>query len=392
MLEREHAALFAVADASVAMLQEFDSRLIRRDVDYDQHRDFAARARQLAMHLKGALMLADETLYPSAFSLLRTALEHQLTDRLLFLGRHYVQRFRLDDEQWQALAEAYERREPYTLSMARPPERDSKGNVTVVRRGLYAQGETPEPDGRTLSWLYFVLDDYSPFVGRRSDQEFLNDGLTPEEHRRQRAKLNQERYEQYLRWSSVKASLATEGFYTETQLRELEVHYRFLSAFVHGTQAAYELAYPRGIVGGPPPSYDHYSSELALLYVLTFAANELRALLEMASRPPVVEVGDADEVSALADAAATHASHLWFPGGRPHEYDRVTEANRRAWRPLREQKPLEVPPRPEDLTDDEVGYYENPLRRLIALHTSAQEMTTGLSYRSPWERQDARTR
>lgn len=49
---------------------------------------------------------------------------------------------------------------------------------------------------------------------RRGLRKTASDGVAIP--RRQRAKVNRERYEQYLRWSSVKAGLAIEGFYTET--------------------------------------------------------------------------------------------------------------------------------------------------------------------------------
>jgi hypothetical protein len=39
----------------------------------------------------------------------------------------------------------------------------------------------------------------------------------------------------------------------------------------------------------------------------------------------------------------------------------------------------------------QIRYYRNPLRRLIRMHASFQELT-GFAYRSPWPRQDARFR
>ena len=39
-----------------------------------------------------------------------------------------------------------------------------------------------------------------------------------------------------------------------------------------------------------------------------------------------------------------------------------------------------------------VRYYRNPLGRLVKLHQSYQEMSTGLMYQSPFERSDARFR
>jgi len=46
----------------------------------------------------------------------------------------------------------------------------------------------------------------------------------------------------------------------------------------------------RGILGGEPPVYDHYSIQLAFAYVNAITARGLAALLEMTERPPVVDV------------------------------------------------------------------------------------------------------
>jgi hypothetical protein len=47
-------------------------------------------------------------------------------------------------------------------------------------------------------------------------------------------------------------------------------------------------------------------------------------------------------------------------------------------------------PDPRRLADDNVRYYDQPLRRLVRMHNTTREMTTGLSWQSPWPREDAR--
>jgi hypothetical protein len=46
---------------------------------------------------------------------------------------------------------------------------------------------------------------------------------------------------------------------------------------------------------------------------------------------------------------------------------------------------------PNSLTDDEVLYYANPLRRIIDLHWHQEELL-GFTYISPWPRADAMMR
>jgi hypothetical protein len=78
--------------------------------------------------------------------------------------------------------------------------------------------------------------------------------------------------------------------------------------------------------------------------------------------------------------------YLWWPGGRPTAYDRVAEANHRAWRSFKpgEGKGWPIAPDPASLSDDDIGYYSDPLERLTKLHSGFREMTTGLGYVPPW--------
>jgi hypothetical protein len=45
-------------------------------------------------------------------------------------------------------------------------------------------------------------------------------------------------------------------------------------------------------------------------------------------------------------------------------------------------------PKPEDLADEEVLYYADPLKRIVGLHSQATELF-GFPYTSPWPRSDA---
>jgi hypothetical protein len=393
----DHGTLLGAAEQIILELQRFETHMRPGEVHHMQHSDFAARTRHLGLHLGAVHTLVRQELYPSAFALLRTALEHHLLDHLVFLGRRYVQVFEdVSDEQWEQLMSDCESGAPGARTICEPPTRSRKGRVRIVREGLYASGDNPETSDYTVSPVYFVLQQYQPLTGRPSDQVFLDDGLLDVETRVEQARRQKALWDQYLTWSSLTESLERNGFYSPEEVQQLQVHYRFLSAFAHATDAAYDLAYRRGILGGDPPVYDHYSSELALLYVNAIATRELDALLEMTLRPPAVAVPARDELVAIAEGARQVSRHLWFPGDEPLDYDRVVEANRRVWQHYRDVKDLpearERAVRPEELEPDDVRYYDNPHQRIVQLHQSFTEMTTGFTYRSPWERGDARSR
>lgn len=161
-----------------------------------------------------------------------------------------------------------------------------------------------------------------------------------------------------------------------------------MSAYTHPTWSGYEtIDRERGhpsMWGGRPRS--HCLGELTLLYAATFAVGELRSFAEFVDqRPGLVERtnrADIDDGVAGAEAAA---SHVWYPGGQPSEYDRFQEVNRRVWTEWRAH-PDTLPAAPEmaSIPAEEIAYYRDPLRRLIDSHSPTSEMTTGCTYRPPW--------
>jgi hypothetical protein len=386
----EHTALVDSATYLLDDLQGLPGRLVHGDVHHAIHTDFAERARSLALYLSAALILTRQDNYGPAFTLVRTSLEHCLLDSLIFLGRRYVQIAEgIDEEQWNDWLAARERGEEWTTTI-REWTRTRKGEVRIVREGLYTEEQDAEDqERRAIAIHYFLLQEYSPFVGSPREQALFEDGLTPVEERREWAKHNRLLYETYLRWTSLKESLRFNDLATDKQLEQFDVHYRFLSAFVHPLAEVTALLYGRN---RPWPAYDHYASELVLLYLNLLAARELTHFARMASQAPSVAVAGWSETRRRCDVADRLCSHLWFPGQGPHAYDRWVTANQRAFAILSHPSRREEVTRPEDLNDTEVRYYRNPLQRLVEMHMSPREIITGFTYQSPWQRNDAQFR
>jgi hypothetical protein len=387
-LAREHPALLDSAMALLADLGDFGSRLRPGRVAHAQHGDFTERALSLRMYLESSLHLAVQDEYMPAFAVVRAALEHHLTDRLLFLARRYKRVLtgvkKATYEEWLG---DWKGKKPGTEDIVKLEWRN--GTVIVVRTGLHPTGGKKGPSERTLSIYYFLLQDFDPFVGRPEEQRYLARGFTSIDQHIRHAANQQRLYGESLRWDGIKSNLAYNRLCSAEMLRRFEVNYRFLSAFVHPLPAGFDLIYGRNRPSGAP-RYDHYASELILLYINKIAADELKALKRMAGRPPRVQLGDWSSVEARVRRADAVAEHLWFPGDRPDHFDYVEEANSRGLR-RGNLVPAQRRPTPSQLKVSQIRYYRNPLRRLIRMHTSFQELT-GFAYRSPWPRQDARFR
>jgi hypothetical protein len=308
-------------------------------------------------------------------------------DRLIFLSRLYVETYggigkEGVEAEYQRLAKLQATSRP---DIARWWWDDSGMNVVV--RGLHSTRST-KGRGTIVSPYYFHIADFDPFTG-------------PKKHA---ARLAAPFWEKALRenWANESAAAWRRYFMHDKILKALhvnrllpglgvhiDVHYGFLSGFAHPSKRGYEAIYGRNYPDRMG-SFDHYASELAILYVITIAAAEVEIYGRMTRRPPRLELAHWDAVESDVRAARLASSHFWFLGDGPTMLDRIDTIHT----PPGRSKPKVGRPRinPASLPDGRVRYYSDPLDRLVRLHKTEAEMTTGLVYHSPFERNDARLR
>jgi hypothetical protein len=342
-------------------LDESRSRLISGEIFHAQHGDFAERAWSMGTYLRAALDLVSTALYPQAFVVLRSAMEHHAVDHLLFLGNRYIRLVKGVSEETLA----HWRRQLAQGELASDIlsiERALRGNdVVIVRSGVHFKDQGLGLDAPSLSRYYGVMESHDPFtIHRPGVYDHIGDWPYREEHRAQHVERQRTFWREDLSWSALVAGMFLNNFYTSAECARWHVHYGFLCAFAHPTSPrAIAAVYGRN---SPGVHQDHFAAELALLYILTLARLELEVFDEMATRAPTVGLQGREEIRVRAGHARALASYFWFPTGAPEPFDRVQEANHRGMTP-----DLKIVPRderrPEDLVDDEVRYYENPLKR-----------------------------
>ena len=170
---------------------------------------------------------------------------------------------------------------------------------------------------------------------------------------------------------------------------QVDVHYAFLSGFVHPSKRGYEAIYGSNFPDRMG-SVDHYASELALLYVIVIAAAEIEIYGRMARRSPQLRLRDWSDVTFEVAEARLASSYFWFLAGEPTMFDRIDTVHTRMGRL---KQPWKLPRAdPMAIKESAVRYCADPLDRLVRLHQSFQEMVSGLVYRSPFERSDASRR
>ncbi len=354
------------------------------DVSHMDVMDMADRVRGVGLHLDSAVQLSSQMRYESAFALLRTALEQVLVDWLVFQGRTLVQRFPgVDEERWAEWQHDRATGADWTRTI-RDWSRTKKGDVRIVREGLFSE---PDEHGNKiqLSIYYFLLDQYRPTLGPPSAQ--TDTPYLRLEDLRRLAEENEALWRTYLTWSSLLTNLRENALLADADANRLAAHYRFLSSYAHPVADHRRETYGRDASMGWP-RYDHYCSELVLLYALALGALEILNFLPVVKTKPGVSLADPDRIDLVLRVAESSSTHFWFLGTNAHPYD-LWKAHNTAFFQLFKDGQLTTPQPPPP---DEVPYPTDPLRRLIEMHASTTEVLTGLTYLSPWPREDARFR
>lgn len=382
-----HGELVSAWAAVFDLMDRLPQRIRSEETTYLDIMDMADRVRGLAMHLNSAVGLAAQMNYESALVLIRTGLEQYAVDWLLFLGHTFVEQYTgVSEAQWREWQAARAAREEWTKTI-REWSRTKKGEVRIVREGMSSE---PDPEGNRLqiSVYYFLLDQYQPTMGPPSSPRVDDWAITKDQLRRW-ASENQAIWRSYLTWSSLLTNLKENHLVDDVDAGRLAAHYGFLSGFAHPVVDQRRNIYGRN-AGLGWPHYDHYSSELVLLYAITLGTLEVRNLVASLTRRAGLSLSDEETVAETLLQAELTTSYLWFLGTHPHSYDIWKARNQASFRAVREKDSRA--PTPADPPPEDVPYPADPLRRLIALHGNTHEMMTGLTYESPWPREDARFR
>jgi hypothetical protein len=362
--EQEDQRLWTAVDTAIECLHHLPGSLRRvGDVHYAVHDSYAERAVSLARYLRSAVSAVRDGLNSSGCALLRCAMEHHLLDHLFMRADRYLVQGSISKDAFEQWHQRWQDKAPGTENIA-DMNRNEGGHARIVFRGpQVADGNGTVDYGLSIYYAYF--DEFDPLLGPPQEQRYLMDSWADLEWYEEQARRQQRLYGEAFKWKSICDNLVLNGIYTEQELIRLNVHYRFLSSYVHLTPAAdkmvqRQLSYAPAVEAERP----HPALELGHLYAAAFAGRELEVFLQMADDRPPVELDGRTDLEVAAAEARTASRHLWFPGDPLHPGDRWRQGSRKAWR--REGEP----------TAEKVGvdepYYRDPFGRLKELHRGQQ--------------------
>jgi hypothetical protein len=363
--ERENHRLAVAVDRAVDFLERLPELLTPvGDVQYFIHNQFADRAVSMARYLRIAVSAVRQDQNSPGYALLRCAMEHHLLDHLLVRADRYFVEGRMPKvtyERWMRQWRAAEPGTEHILDLKFTEKGGDVGTFRIVLSGPHVKDDEGVVE-YGLSAYYGYLAEYDPLHGPQRDQRYLIDAWGELATFEERARRHKQIYDLALRWKSICGNLVLNGLYSDEEIVRLNVHYRFLSGFVHPIPSADQVVQRQAsssvamIEAGRP----HAAWELGHLYAAALAGRELGIFLQMADSQPPVELAERAAIEAAAAEARTAARHLWFPGDPPHPGDLWRRKTWAAWRQDEE-------PAPEDVGVEE-PYYRDPFERLKELH------------------------
>ena len=311
--------------------------------------------------------------YMEAFILNRTVFENYFLISLILKGTKYKLKYKVSIDPNETAKEAYERLTKTLKKQCVEGRKDIVSfmpvnkykSIEIVHKGLFS-----ETGDQIIPIYYFVFNEYDSIrhrVGRI--KSISSKDLFPEILGKWQ-KRHEALYKTYFGFRNLLRAALLNDLITNEQMERILVHYNFLSMFTHLTKMGCELTV----------DWDrerHYLLELNLLYVLRILRLYLLLLIDFFSTTEH-QIRNLEQLILFLDKISEQYDYFWFIFNEPSEYD--------IWhyQTLKESRR-----RKGELLDEKIPYYADPYERLRRQHQTAYEITTGLTYTSPWPRSDA---
>jgi len=400
----EHRQLISLVNDLLEAIDKLPSDIEWGNSIWFQDSEFLDFMRIQALSLQHARDTIIQGYYRDAYHLIRMVFEAYFLFRLISTCDKYPRRIKIArGKRDQSLDHARRRviqqiKKKFGKLLIKLYEEDKHTLVAIVR-GIQMVDENGNDTGRILPFYYSVWQQYRPIehhLRGKSPKEKLStsrflEGEWSGMQKRSRGQADENHsqlYRWFLNFDKVLENLRINSVLNKKTTTRVIVHYNFLSNFSHSTSDSIknllrlQNSYMLG-GSGTLISYNHYHSELALLYICHLLSMYLEHAIYYFTTWCRIRIKNTEAYCSLCQKVKEDFGYFWFIFNEPHLYDRFAHANRKS--NYREK----IFYRPEDIALRDVRYYENPLYRLKQIHQSQRELTTGNVYNSPFPRNDA---
>ena len=397
---KEHQSLINLIDELIVALRGLPKDVQWGESSWAQDYDILDFIRIQVLSLQNAEKNATEGYYRDAYQLIRMVFEGYLILRLISTCDKYPLRIRIKrakndpslkdakDRIIQQVKQKFHDRLITTYS-------EDKNTLVAVLREVQVVDEKGDDTGVLVPFYYRAWHNFRPlehFVkgkNRLPTRRFLTSewAAMPRRIKKEIAENYGALYRYFLNFDRILENLRLNGVLNKKTTTRVLIHYNFLSNFSHSTSDSLSIIRERRFhqlsAGGLDVIYNHYLSELALLYICHLLSMHLSHAIYYLRWRNIKLKNEIKVYRSLCKKVEGDFSYFWFIFNKPHQYDRYVHANRKC----NYKKKLFY--RPEDVRLGDVRYHDNPLGRLKQLHQSQSELTSGNSFTSPFPRDDA---
>ena len=400
---REHEHLITLIDELIEAIKRLPSDVEWGNTSWFQDTEILNFIRIQTLSLQNARDNTVRGYYRDTFHLLRMVYEAYFVLRLVSTCDKYPFRIRIrrgerDPDLEHAKNRAIQEAQSVFGNRLVRTYMEDRTTLVVVLRGIPVLDDQDQDTGVIVPYYYQVWQDFRPeryhlrrqaVQGRIPTLRFLTGewASIPRKIKKELSKDYRLLYKYFLTFDRILDNLRLNGILNKKLATRVLVHYNFLSKFSHSTRDSIRLVSTRRITeitsNGLGIIYNHYFSELALLYICHLLSMHLQhAMFYLRWR--AIKLKNRRRIyQSLCRRVESDFGYFWFIFNKPHQYDRYTQANRKS------NYRRGIFYLPEDIRPGDVRYYDDPLRRLKQLHQSQRELTTGNVFNSPFPRDDA---
>jgi hypothetical protein len=399
----EHANLVSLIDKLITSIMRLPRDIKWGDSQWMEDLEILDFIRIQVLSLRNAKSNVLQGYYRDSYHLIRMVFEGYFTLRLISMCCKYPVRVKIRKSNTDPTGNIAQQnvitrlKQKFGDDLLDTYMEDSKTLVAIVR-GIHVVDDKGNKTGVMIPFYYGAWRDFRPIeyhLRREGLQEriptrrFLNGDWmgAPRKTRTDVIEHYANLYRYFLTFERILDNLRLNGVLNKKTSTRVLVHYNFLSSYSHSTSDSISIAKTRKLhqfsSSGLDVVYDHYLSELALLYICHLLTMHLQYAIHYLDWRSIELRHKGKYYRALCKRVDNEFGYFWFIYNKPHQYDRYVHANHKC----NYKKRLFF--RPEQIRPGDVRYYENPLYRLKQLHQSQQELTTGNMFVSPFPRNDA---
>jgi hypothetical protein len=333
----------------VSLIDELMATIIRlpKDIKWGQSQwmddsDVLDFIRIQVLSLRNAKANTLQGYYRDSYHLIRMVFEGYFTLRLISMCTKYPVRVKIRKSntdptgsigQQNAIARL---KKTFGNDLLETYMEDGKTLVAVVR-GIYVVDDKKNRTGMIVSFYHGAWRDFHPIEyhlkkGGIQDKiptkRFLNGDWMGAPRRRDADAIEYygSLYRYFLTFDRILENLRLNDVLNKKTSTRVLVHYNFLSSFSHSTSDSISISKTRTLLqfssSGLDVVYDHYLSELALLYICHLLAMHLQFALSYLDWRSIKLRQKEKRYRSILRKVDSQFGYFWFIYNKPHLYDK----------------------------------------------------------------------